>query len=189
MEMCKLIIIVIKFIKFRTSRDVLKSSNHVIYFGFVYGKVSVKTDSGGREPFRRPLRTLLTDVRHATSAIPFSIDFCQCSFCFMCGSLHVSPSQYHGSADSTLVLFRPGLAWKPRLWLGFRWLRPPQTSGLAKAVNHGSAPARLGSSPGFIYILLPSLLRCSNNIWHLFALASNHSYSKIHSIIVIIFNQ
>jgi hypothetical protein len=48
-----------------------------------------------------------------------------------------------------VVLFRPGLASKPRLWLGLRRLRLSQTLGQAKAVNHGLALAWPGLGPGF----------------------------------------
>ena len=48
-----------------------------------------------------------------------------------------------------LVLFRPGLACKPRLWLGLRrlWLSP--MPGQAKAVNDSLALAWLGLGRGF----------------------------------------
>jgi hypothetical protein len=34
-------------------------------------------------------------------------------------------------------MFQPSLAWKPRLWPGFRWLRLSKSTGWAKAVNDG----------------------------------------------------
>ena len=48
-----------------------------------------------------------------------------------------------------LVMFRPGLAQKPRLWLGLRWLRLSGEMGQAKATTHGLALAWLGPSRGF----------------------------------------
>jgi hypothetical protein len=48
-----------------------------------------------------------------------------------------------------IVLFRPGLAWKPRLWPGLRRLWLPQTSGQAKAATHGLAQAWPGPGRGF----------------------------------------
>ena len=56
-----------------------------------------------------------------------------------------------------IVLFRPGLAWKPRLWLGLRGLWLHQTSGQAKAANQGLALAWLGLGPGFTYNFLTSI--------------------------------
>jgi hypothetical protein len=50
------------------------------------------------------------------------------------------------------VMFRPGLAQKPRLWLGLSRLRLSQMLGRAKAANHGLALARLGPSRGFWHI-------------------------------------
>jgi hypothetical protein len=54
-----------------------------------------------------------------------------------------------GTAGMTVVLFWPGLAWKPQLWPGLRLLWLPQTSGQAKAATHGLAPAWLGPGHGF----------------------------------------
>ena len=48
-----------------------------------------------------------------------------------------------------LVLFRPGLASKPRLWLGLRRLWLSQHTGQAKAVNQGLALAWPGPGHGF----------------------------------------
>ena len=50
---------------------------------------------------------------------------------------------------STLVLFRPGLAWKPRLWPGLRRLRLSKSRGQAQAVNNGLAWLGLGPGHGF----------------------------------------
>ena len=66
----------------------------------------------------------------------------------------VTHSSHRCHRDVYLVLFRPGLAWKPWLWLGLTRLRLCQTSGQAKATNHGLAPAWPGLGPGFIYKLL-----------------------------------
>ena len=53
----------------------------------------------------------------------------------ICASRLLSPKE----KTELPVLFQPGLAWKPRLWLGLRGFGfvKPQTSGQAKAVNHG----------------------------------------------------
>jgi hypothetical protein len=48
-----------------------------------------------------------------------------------------------------LVVFRPGLAQKPRLWPGLRGLWLSQDLGRAKAPSHGLALARLGPGRGF----------------------------------------
>jgi hypothetical protein len=48
-----------------------------------------------------------------------------------------------------IVMFRPGLAQKPRLWLGLKRLWLSQNLGRAKAPTDGLALARLGPSPGF----------------------------------------
>ena len=48
-----------------------------------------------------------------------------------------------------VVLFQPGLAWKPRLWPGLRQLWPGKIPGRAKAVNHGLALAWLGLGHSF----------------------------------------
>ena len=48
-----------------------------------------------------------------------------------------------------VVMFRPGLAQKPRLWLGFWGLRLCETLGRAKAATGGLALAWLGPSRGF----------------------------------------
>ena len=48
-----------------------------------------------------------------------------------------------------LVMFRPGLAQKPQLWLGPRRLWLSRNLGRAKAPTDGLALARLGPSPGF----------------------------------------
>jgi hypothetical protein len=48
-----------------------------------------------------------------------------------------------------LVLFRPGLASKPRLWLGLRRLWLSQHTGQAKALNQGLALAWPGPGRGF----------------------------------------
>ena len=66
----------------------------------------------------------------------------------------VKKEAFRGCDILKLGLFRPGLAWKPRLWLVFTWLRLCQTSSKAKATNHGLAPAWPGLGPGFIYKLL-----------------------------------
>ena len=47
-----------------------------------------------------------------------------------------------------LVLFRPGLACKPRLWLGLRELWPPKFLSQAKALTGGTAQARPGLGQG-----------------------------------------
>jgi hypothetical protein len=44
-----------------------------------------------------------------------------------------------------VVVFQPGLAWKPWLWL-------PQTSGQAKAATHSLALAWLGPGRGFCMV-------------------------------------
>ena len=44
-------------------------------------------------------------------------------------------------------LFRPGLAWKPRLWLGLSGLWLSQPSGRAKAIGNGLALAWPGFRP------------------------------------------
>ena len=44
-------------------------------------------------------------------------------------------------------LFRPGLAWKPRLWLGLRGLQLSKSSGRAKASEKGLALAWPGFRP------------------------------------------
>ena len=49
-----------------------------------------------------------------------------------------------------VVLFRPGLAWKPWLWPGLRWLWLSQTPGQAKAIKHGLALAWPGLGQGFL---------------------------------------
>ena len=49
-----------------------------------------------------------------------------------------------------LVMFRPSLAQKPRLWLGSGGLRPCENLGRAKAATGGLAPAWLGPSRGFL---------------------------------------
>ena len=67
----------------------------------------------------------------------------------------------------SIVMFRPGLAWKPWLWPGFRWLWLSESVGRAKAVSDGSALAWPGLSRGpstgkyqTIYIVL----RCAQRI-------------------------
>ena len=56
-------------------------------------------------------------------------------------SLNICASRLFSPKEKTElpVLFQPGLAWKPWLWLGLRGFGfvKPQTSGQAKAVNHG----------------------------------------------------
>ena len=54
----------------------------------------------------------------------------------LCGGLYLQ-----------LGLFRPGLAWKPRLWLGLRRLWLPQPPGRAKAIGNGLALAWPGFRP------------------------------------------
>ena len=49
--------------------------------------------------------------------------------------------------STSLGLFRPGLAWKPRLWLGLRGLRLFKSSGRAKASGKGLALAWPGFGP------------------------------------------
>jgi hypothetical protein len=51
-------------------------------------------------------------------------------------------------------MFRPGLAQKPRLWLGFGGLRLCENLGRAKAATGGLAPAWLGPSRGFWHTTL-----------------------------------
>lgn len=53
----------------------------------------------------------------------------------------------HGNACN-LVFFQPGLAWKPRLWLGLRGLWLSHIMSRAKAVTHGLALAWLGLGRG-----------------------------------------
>jgi hypothetical protein len=50
--------------------------------------------------------------------------------------------------ESQIVLFRPGLAQKPRLWPGLEGLWLLKTLGQARAPNHGLALAWLGPGPG-----------------------------------------
>ena len=70
---------------------------------------------------------------------------------------HMLPRKGSGYGISSIVLFRPGLAWKPWLWLGLRGLWLHQTLGQAKAANQGLALAWLGLGPGFIYKFLHSI--------------------------------
>ena len=69
------------------------------------------------------------------------------------GSLSHQPFQAVLTAlrqsHSSVVVFWPGLAWKPCLWLGLRWLWLSQTPGQAKAVNHGLALAWPGPGHSF----------------------------------------
>jgi hypothetical protein len=50
---------------------------------------------------------------------------------------------------SCIVLFRPGLAWKPRLWPGLRRLRLSKFPGQAQAVNSGLAGLALAQAAAF----------------------------------------
>jgi hypothetical protein len=58
----------------------------------------------------------------------------------------------NGRVPELVMMFRPGLAPKPRLWLGLRWLWPAQDLGQAKAATHGLALAWPGPGHGFWHV-------------------------------------
>jgi hypothetical protein len=59
--------------------------------------------------------------------------------------------------DSDLGMFRPGLAWKPRLWLGLSRLWLSQIPGRAKAIDQSPALAWPGFRPRLFQSRQPRL--------------------------------
>ncbi|KAG1719803.1 hypothetical protein EDB19DRAFT_1836418 [Suillus lakei] len=59
-----------------------------------------------------------------------------------------TPSSQLGDHYCLYMMFRPGLAQKPRLWPGFRWLRLAKNPGQAKAASDGRLWPGSGLSRG-----------------------------------------